>query len=45
MVELPKFKKEKLDKDGKADGESSSQGEGYIVTDPILLEKLKNMDK
>ena len=33
MVELPKLKKEKLDKDGKADGESIVQGEGYIVTD------------
>ena len=35
MVEL-QLKKEKLDKDGKADGESIVQGEGYI---------LKNMDK
>ena len=45
MVEL-QLKKEKLDKDGKADGESIVQGEGYIVTDRYsLLEKLKNMDK
>ena len=45
MVEL-QLKKEKLDKDGKADGESIVQGEGYIVTDRnSLLEKLKNMDK
>ena len=45
MVEL-QLKKEKLDKDGKADGESIIQGEGYIVTDRnSLLEKLKNMDK
>ena len=45
MVEL-QLKKEKLDKDGKADGESIVQGEGYIVTDrKSLLEKLKNMDK
>ena len=34
------------DKDGKIDGESIVQGEGYIVTDRnSLLEKLKNMDK
>ena len=45
MVEL-QLKKEKLDKDGKVDGESIVQGEGYIVTDRnSLLEKLKNMDK
>ena len=45
MAEL-QLKKEKLDKDGKADGESIVQGEGYIVTDRnSLLEKLKNMDK
>ena len=45
MVEL-QLKKEKLDKDGKADGESIVQGEGYIVTDRnSLLEKLKNIDK
>ena len=45
MVEL-QLKKEKLDKDGKADGESIVQGEGYIVTDRnSLLEKLENMDK
>ena len=45
MIEL-QLKKEKLDKDGKADGESIVQGEGYIVTDRnSLLEKLKNMDK
>ena len=45
MVELL-LKKEKLDKDGKVDGESIVQGEGYIVTDRnSLLEKLKNMDK
>ena len=45
MVEL-QLKKEKLDKDGKADGESIVQGEGYIVTDRnSLQEKLKNMDK
>ena len=45
MVEL-QLKKEKLDKDGKDDGESIVQGEGYIVTDRnSLLEKLKNMDK
>ena len=38
--------KEKLDKDGKPDGDSIVQGEGYIVTDRnSLLEKLKNMDK
>ena len=45
MVEL-QLRKEKLDKDGKPDGESIVQGEGYIVTDRnSLLEKLKNMDK
>ncbi len=45
MVEL-QLKKEKLDKDGKVDGESIVQGEGYIVTDRnSLLEKLKNLDK
>ena len=45
MVEL-QLKKEKLDKDGKVDGDSIVQGEGYIVTDRnSLLEKLKNMDK
>ena len=45
MVEL-QLRKEKQDKDGKIDGESIVQGEGYIVTDRnSLLEKLKNMDK
>ena len=45
MVEL-QLRKEKQDKDGKVDGESIVQGEGYIVTDRnSLLEKLKNMDK
>ena len=45
MVEL-QLRKEKLDKDGKPDGDSIVQGEGYIVTDRnSLLEKLKNMDK
>tara|TARA_Y200000002_G_scaffold363_1_gene382 strand:+ start:59356 stop:59844 length:489 start_codon:yes stop_codon:yes gene_type:complete len=45
MVEL-QLRKEKMDKDGKVDGESIVQGEGYIVTDRnSLLEKLKNMDK
>ena len=45
MGEL-QLKKQKLDKDGKADGESIVQGEGYIVTDRnSLLEKLKNMYK
>ena len=45
MVEL-QLRKEKLDKDGKPDGDSIVQGEGYIVTDRnSLIEKLKNMDK
>tara|TARA_B100000242_G_scaffold293607_1_gene272282 strand:+ start:2061 stop:2549 length:489 start_codon:yes stop_codon:yes gene_type:complete len=45
MVEL-QLRKEKQDKDGKIDGDSIVQGEGYIVTDRnSLLEKLKNMDK
>ena len=45
MVEL-QLRKEKQDKDGKIDGESIVQREGYIVTDRnSLLEKLKNMDK
>ena len=45
MGEL-QLRKEKQDKDGKVDGESIVQGEGYIVTDRnSLLEKLKNMDK
>jgi len=45
MIDL-QLKKEKMDKDGRVDGESLVQGEGYIVTDRnSLLEKLKNMDK
>lgn len=45
MVEL-QLKKEKLDKDNTAEGNTVVQGEGYIVTDRnSLLEKIKNMDK
>jgi hypothetical protein len=45
MIEL-QLKKEKLDKDTRANDDGMIEGEGYVVTDRnSLLERLKGLDK